>query len=111
MTIKYNNHPEFMKMAFQKAKEAQPELTKKAFLESYKAIVSTIESELAAGNGVKLPRFLRFTPSSRQARTGRNPRTGEKIAIPARFALTVKPSSNLNKIVRDVHKTKYFKIS
>lgn len=46
--------------------------------------LSAIGTTLAAGGKVTLVGFGAFSVSDRAARTGRNPRTGEAIQIPAR---------------------------
>ena len=46
----------------------------------------------ARGDGYRLAGFGTFAPKTKAARTGRNPRTGETVAIPARTALTFKPA-------------------
>ncbi len=47
------------------------------------AMTSTISSALAAGNEVRLVGFGTFSVVHRKATMGRNPRTGERIQIPA----------------------------
>lgn len=47
------------------------------------AMTSTISSALAAGNEVRLVGFGTFSVVHRKATMGRNPRTGERIHIPA----------------------------
>ena len=54
-------------------------------------------------NGIRLSRLGSFTRVRRKARNGRNPRTGEKINIPAKWALKFKPSQKLKELV---HKKK-----
>ncbi|MDD9841638.1 MAG: HU family DNA-binding protein [Alphaproteobacteria bacterium] len=54
--------------------------------DSGKAIESVLDSiagQLAAGGEVRLVGFGTFSVSNRKATTGRNPRTGEPISIPA----------------------------
>ena len=51
--------------------------------EAVEAIFETIKSNLKNGEEVRLVGFGTFTVSSRAATTGRNPRTGEAIKIPA----------------------------
>lgn len=46
----------------------------------------------AQGDGYRLAGFGTFAPKTKAARTGRNPRTGEAVEIPARTALTFKPA-------------------
>lgn len=47
------------------------------------AVFSSITGTLANGNSVTLVGFGTFAVTDRAARTGRNPRTGEAITIPA----------------------------
>ena len=46
-------------------------------------VIDAITSELAGGGEVRLVGFGTFSVSHRKATQGRNPRTGEKIQIPA----------------------------
>ena len=46
-------------------------------------VFDSITSSLKGGNEVRLVGFGTFSVSRRQATTGRNPRTGESIQIPA----------------------------
>jgi DNA-binding protein HU-beta len=48
------------------------------------AVIGTIQQELVGGGQVALVGFGTFGTSKRNARTGKNPRTGESIKIPAR---------------------------
>jgi DNA-binding protein HU-beta len=50
---------------------------------SVDAVVSVISEALAKGDDIKLLGFGTFQVVERAASEGRNPRTGEKIAIPA----------------------------
>lgn len=50
-------------------------------------VSSTIAAELAAGNELTLPGVGKFSTSQRTARTGRNPKTGEAVQIPASTAV------------------------
>lgn len=63
------------------AKEA--ELTKTAAADAIDAVIDTIMVEVAAGNGVVIAGFGSFQAVETKARTGRNPKTGEKIKIAA----------------------------
>lgn len=46
-------------------------------------MISSIEAALKSGDDVRIVGFGTFSVSSRAATTGRNPRTGEAISIPA----------------------------
>ena len=47
------------------------------------SVFSTISNELSSGGEVRLVGFGTFVVTNRAATTGRNPRTGESIQIPA----------------------------
>ena len=46
-------------------------------------MIASIEAALKSGDDVRIVGFGTFSVSSRAATTGRNPRTGEAISIPA----------------------------
>lgn len=48
------------------------------------AFISVVEDEVIKGNKVALVGFGTFEPRKREARTGRNPKTGEAIQIAAK---------------------------
>ncbi len=55
----------------------------------------TIAKELVAGGTVKLTDFGTFSVKTRQQRNGTNPKTGEKIVIPAAKTVGFKASKGL----------------
>ncbi|RMH51135.1 MAG: HU family DNA-binding protein [Zetaproteobacteria bacterium] len=59
-----------------------------AALAAFKSVVVT---QVKSGDAVRLKGFGKFTMQERKAHTGRNPRTGEKMTIPARNVLRFKP--------------------
>ena len=61
------------------------------------AVFDAIRDALANGDTVTVTGFGRFSTKSRPARTGRNPRTGESMAIAASKA----PSFKAGKTLRD----------
>lgn len=58
-------------------------ITKVAAGTALEAFTTSITSSLKRGQRVSLVNFGTFTVSKRKARTGRNPRTGEPLKIPA----------------------------
>lgn len=70
-------------------------ITKKQADEVFGAFVEMISSGLKSGERVSLPRIGTFSCVKKAARKGRNPRTGEKIDIPARTAVKFSTSSTL----------------
>jgi DNA-binding protein HU-beta len=71
-------------------------ITKKQAEEVFSAFVGMISTSLQGGERVALPGLGVFNVVSRKARTGRNPRTGAEIKIPARKAVKFSASSVLN---------------
>ncbi|MEG3620057.1 integration host factor subunit beta [Magnetovibrio sp. PR-2] len=69
----------------QKLAEANPHL----YLRDVERIVTTIFDEitdaLAQGDRVELRGFGAFSVKERGSRTGRNPRTGEAVDVPAKY--------------------------
>ena len=59
------------------------------------AVVSAIADALASGEAVNIAGFGIFATTHRAAREGRNPRTGEAVAVPARTVATFKPGKAL----------------
>lgn len=59
------------------------------------AVTAIIEETLKKGEQVALAGFGTFKPKHREAREGRNPRTGEKVPIPAKTTATWTPSQSL----------------
>lgn len=63
------------------------------------AIFDTISKELRAGQEVRLVNFGTFLVTSRKQTTGRNPRTGEKINIPASKQPKFRPGKVLKEAI------------
>lgn len=61
----------------------QSGLSKKDAEKALTAVIDTITAALVAGDKVQLVGFGTFETKQREARTGRNPRSGETIEIPA----------------------------
>ena len=72
-------------------------LSKAKSSEAIDAVVLAIENSLAKGEKVSLVGFGSFETSTRNERTGRNPKTGEEIKIPSKTVAKFKPGNNLNK--------------
>ena len=74
-------------------------MTKKDAERAVNAALEAISAELAAGNRVQLAGFGIFETKTRQARTGRNPKTKEAIEIPASTSVAFKASKTLKDAV------------
>lgn len=74
-------------------------LSKSDATKAIDAFLNTIKGELAKGEKVPLAGFGTFGVSKREAREGRNPRTGETVQIAARNAVTFKAGTALKDAV------------
>ncbi|MBF0183798.1 MAG: HU family DNA-binding protein [Magnetococcales bacterium] len=78
---------------------AKTGLTKAHSADAIDAVISSIQEALKAGGQVSLIGFGVFATGERPARTGRNPRTGEEIQIPACRLPKFKPGKGLRDAV------------
>lgn len=76
-------------------------LTKADATRALEATTESITEALAKGEKVSLVGFGTFATSKREAREGRNPRTGETVKIEARTAVTFKAGSKLKEAVNE----------
>lgn len=74
-------------------------LSKKQASEVLNSILDEVTVTLSRGERVALPGLGSFSLSDRAARTGRNPRTGKAMTIPASKAVRFSPASALKKAV------------
>lgn len=79
---------------------AKAKISKKAANVALNTFVDSVTSALKKGDRVSLVGFGTFTVAKRKARVARNPRTGEKINVPARRAAKFKAGRELKNAVR-----------
>ncbi len=79
---------------------AEAEITKAQATRAMKSMITNITKSLKKGTKVTLVGFGTFDISKRKARTGRNPRTGAEIAIPAAKVPKFKAGKALKEAVR-----------
>ena len=84
------NKEELVKEVAKKAKVSQKEAA-----DILAATLETVEKAVAKGKRVTLVGFGTFTAKEREARTGRNPQTGEAVEIAARVVPGFKAGSKL----------------
>ena len=60
-------------------------------------VFEIMKEALEKGEKVKIPGFGNFTVREKRARTGRNPKTGNKVEISARRVVIFKPGDALRK--------------
>ncbi|MBF0192673.1 MAG: HU family DNA-binding protein [Magnetococcales bacterium] len=78
---------------------AEAKLTKIQASDAIDATIHAIQNALKEGQQVNLVGFGSFMVSERAARTGRNPRTGDEINIPAAKLPKFKPGKGLKDAV------------
>ncbi len=83
---------------------ASAEMSKVDAEKAIKATIDSISKSLIAGEGITLVGFGTFSVVERKARTGKNPRTGETIKIPAKKVAKFKPGKLLAESVDVVKK-------
>ena len=76
---------------------AKAELNKQTAKAALEACLETIQEGLAGEGKVQIIGIGTFTVLEKEARDGVNPRTGEKIHIPARKVVKFKPSTEILK--------------
>ena len=74
-------------------------LTKADATRALDAVMSGIATGLKEEGKVALTGFCTFATQHKAARTGRNPRTGEAVNIPARTAVNIKAGAKLKESV------------
>lgn len=73
----------------------QTGLTKADAARALEAVIGGVTEGLKNEGKVTITGFATFAAKKKEASTGRNPRTGEAVQIPARVAVTVKAGSKL----------------
>ena len=79
----------------QKISEENPHLYQRDVERIVNAIFEEIIEAMASGNRVELRGFGAFSTRERDARTGRNPRTGESVSVPAKSVPYFKPGKEM----------------
>ena len=69
---------------------------------SVKVLVDTMTRALAKGQRIEIRGFGSFDLNERPARTGRNPKTGERVQVPAKKVAHFKPGKELRERVDNV---------
>jgi integration host factor subunit alpha len=75
----------------------EPRISKKDSARIVESVFDIIKDSLAKGEKIKISGFGNFVVKEKKSRRGRNPQTGDEIAISARRVLTFKSSQVLRK--------------
>lgn len=74
-------------------------MTAKDVEQSVKVLVDTMTRSLARGQRIEIRGFGSFDLNHRPSRTGRNPKTGEKVEVPEKYVPHFKPGKELRERV------------
>ncbi len=75
-------------------------LTRRQATQALETFMSGVTAQLRSGRKVSFSGFGTFTVSRRKARTGRNPRTGAPITIPASKVPVFRAGTRLKEAIR-----------
>lgn len=84
----------------------QTELSRAAASRSLEVVLRAIMDSVASGESVTLTGFGQFLPRRRNARNGRNPRTGVPLAVKETVVPVFKPGATFKTKVAGYKKTK-----
>jgi integration host factor subunit beta len=79
----------------------QTQLTKKHAEIIVNTVFGSIVDSLRVGSKIELRGFGSFRVRSRDARVGRNPKTGERVPVPAKKVPYFKPGKELKELLND----------
>jgi DNA-binding protein HU-beta len=79
---------------------AKAELSKRTAREAVSSLLKNITAALKKHEGVRLIGFGTFSVTTRAARQGRNPLTGESLNVPAKKVVRFKAGSELKLALR-----------
>ena len=82
------------------AMASKADLTKADAKKALDAFIDATTKSLKKGDRVALVGFGSFSVAKRAARTGRNPKTGQEMQIPAKKVVKFKPGADLSDNVK-----------
>ena len=82
-----------------KLAERYPQLAARDAEFAVKTLLDTMSAALARGQRIEIRGFGTFSLNIRPARTGRNPRSGEKVIVPEKRVPHFKPGKDLRELV------------
>ena len=85
----------------QKLAQDNPELRAQEVEQVVDIFFEEIAQRLAEGGRIELRGFGAFSTREREARTGRNPRTGEAVDVPAKRVPYFKPGKEMRRRLND----------
>ena len=100
ITYYISNIATMKKQDFIKAVAAKANLSQDATSNFLAAFIEVVTEEVKSGEGVNITAFGKFEKTERSARNGVNPRTREKMVIPAMSSIAFRPGKTLKEAVR-----------
>lgn len=79
----------------------QPQLSSKDVELAVKTLIDHMSQSLSAGERIEIRGFGSFSLHYREARQGRNPKTGEMVELKGKFVPHFKPGKELREQVND----------
>lgn len=76
-------------------------MSRKDTMDAIEIFLESVKDALKQGKKVSLVGFGTFYMKEKKARNGRNPRTGERISIPAKLVATFKPGKAFRELVNE----------
>jgi len=86
--------------------ELNHEVNQKNIQSVIEAVFDNIKEALGHGEKVTMVGFGTFASAERKATTGKNPRTGEKLLIEAKYVAKFSPGKELKEHVHEQHKAR-----
>ena len=81
----------------------QPQLAYRDIELAVKTILEYMSSSLSSGERIEIRGFGSFSLHFRPARSGRNPKTGEPVSLPAKYVPHFKPGKELRERVNNTY--------
>ncbi|SDB02231.1 integration host factor subunit beta [Pseudidiomarina indica] len=82
--------------------KSYPELSSRQVEEAVKEIIEQMAQQMAAGGRIEIRGFGSFSLHYRAPREGRNPKTGEKVQLDAKYVPHFKPGKELRERVNNI---------
>lgn len=95
------NKAEFIDLVAHNVKEKKSSITKEETAIVVNTVLETLQERLYQEDDVNLTGFGKFGIRKKEARTARNPQTGDPVEVAAKNAVYFKPGKELKEYVQD----------
>jgi integration host factor subunit beta len=83
--------------------EQQPHLAQKDVELAIKCILEKMSGTLSSGGRIEIRSFGSFSLHFRKPRMGRNPKTGDPVALPGKYVPHFKPGKEMRERINDAY--------